>query len=271
MFVYFLEPLKNETIHYNYPFYYNILAVLTFFSSIAFFTFIVPLLFPRFFSQSTWSFNRFLLWFFGMCISTAYVSYLLDAWIYQLPFSSNVFFEYIFSYQIFIDIFIAISMFLFFLYQYSPNQQPQLDNIPSLIEPINDELFINNVILPETNTGNQTLRLNTQNERNNIDIAIEHFYYITSANNYVEIFYEKENGNLNRLLLRSTLKNIEEQNQNLPMLFRCHKAFIVNVQKIKSIKGNTKGYSLILENVNEHIPVSRQKNEELEKRFPHLL
>ena len=114
MFVYFLEPLKNETINYNYPFYYNILAVLTFFTSISFFSLIVPLIFPRYFSPDTWSFNRFLIWFLGMCLSTAYVSYLLDAWIYNLPFSSNVFIEYIFSYQIFIDIFIAISMLLFF-------------------------------------------------------------------------------------------------------------------------------------------------------------
>ena len=139
-----------------------------------------------------------------------------------------------------------------------------------MIEP-NDHIPIHSVILNETNTNNQILRFITQNKHSNIEILIEQLYYITSANNYVEIFYEKDNGHLNRLLLRSTLKNIEEQNQSLPMLFRCHKAFIVNSQKIKNIKGNTKGYSLILENVNEHIPVSRQKNEELEKRFPHLL
>ena len=153
MFVYFLEPLKNETINYNYPFYYNILAVLTFFTSISFFSLIIPLLFPRFFLPDTWSFNRFLIWFFGLCLSTAYVSYLLDAWIYNLPFSSNVFIEYIFNYQIFIDIFIAISMFLFFLYQYSPTQLPQLVNIKSLIEP-NDHIPIHSVILNETTTNN---------------------------------------------------------------------------------------------------------------------
>lgn len=271
MFVYFLEPLKNETIDYNYPFYYNIIAVFIFFTSISFFSFIVPLLFPRYFSPNSWSFYRFIIWFLALCLGTAYVSYLLDAWIYDLPDSSNVIIEYIFSYQIFIDVFIALSMFTFFLYPYPLNQQPKTVEIKSGVEPIIHEIPLKNITQSETNTNSHMLRLNTQNESKNIEIAIENFFYITSANNYVEIFYQKDNAHLNRLLIRSTLKNIEQQNQNLPMLFRCHKAYIVNSQKISSIKGNTKGYSLILENVKESIPVSRHKNEELEKRFPGML
>lgn len=266
-FVYLLEPLKNKTIHYNYPFYYNILAAITCFISISLFALIVPVLFPRFFSPDKWSFNRFVIWFLGVCISTAYASYLFDAWAYQLPSSSTVIIEYIFSYQIFIDIFISISLFFFFLYPYPLNLQSKLVEIKPKSEPTNTHLNFDR----EINPINQSLRLNLQGKHNNIEILIEQVYYIVSANNYVEIYYKKDEGQLIRLLLRSTLKNIEEQNQDLPMLFRCHKAYIVNSQKIKSINGNTKGYFLIVENTNESIPVSRQKNEELEKRFSHLL
>jgi hypothetical protein len=270
-FVYFLEPLKNNTIHYNYPFYYNILAAIACFISISFFSLIIPLFFPRFFSPAKWTFNRFIIWFLGTCISTAYASYLFDAWAYQLPNTSSVIFEYVFSYQIFIDIFISISLFLFFLYPYPLNQQSKHIDIIAELELTNAHSIIKEIINTETDSITQSQRLNFQSKPNNIEILIEHLYYIVSANNYVEIFYKKDQGHLNRLLLRSTLKNIEEQNQDLPMLFRCHKAYIVNSQKIKSINGNTKGYSLILENTDESIPVSRQKNEELEKRFPHLL
>ena len=270
-FIYFLEPLKNKTIHYNYPFYYNILATIACFVSISLFSLIIPIVFPSLFSPENWSFKRFGIWFLGVCVSTAYASYLFDAWAYQLPNSSTVIIEYVFSYQIFIDIFISISLFLFFLYPYPLNQQSKPIDILQKSESISTYSTIENIFNAEKNQLILPQQLKFQSKHNNTEILIEDLYYIVSANNYVEIFYKKDKGQLNRLLLRSTLKNIEEQNQDLPMLFRCHKAYIVNSQKIKCINGNTKGYTLILEDSIENIPVSRQKNDELEKRFPHPL
>ncbi len=271
LFIYLLEPLKSETIHYNYPFYFNILGLLSCFISIFLFSVVLPLLFPLFFEPKNWSFSRFVLWFIGICLSTAVAAYFFDVWAYQLPFSVTALMEYLFSYQIFIDFFIATSIFLFFLYQYPQSIKEQsLENISSVES--KEGKLINKQIGQSAPIEKETLHLNSENERNSLNIDLEDLYFITSANNYVEIFYKKgHDESLNRLLMRSSLKKIEEQNQNLIALFRCHKAYIVNSQKIKNVKGNSKGYFLILENVKESIPVSRQKNEELEKRFPHFL
>ena len=83
IFSYLLEPLKNEIINYDYPLYYNFIAMLACLISFIIFSIFIPILFPLFFSKDNWTFNRFIIWLIGLCVSTAYASYLFDAWAYQ--------------------------------------------------------------------------------------------------------------------------------------------------------------------------------------------
>ena len=69
IFSYFLEPLKNETINYDYPLYYNLIGMLACFASISLFSIVIPILFSRFFSIEKWTFNRFIIWYSGLCFN----------------------------------------------------------------------------------------------------------------------------------------------------------------------------------------------------------
>ena len=85
--------------------------------------------------------------------------------------------------------------------------------------------------------------------------------YIESNGNYVN--FHLENAGLTRkVTIRNTLNAVKLQLEDIPYLFRTHRAFIVNLQKVRSNKGNALGYKLGLSAYDEEIPVSRSKLKE---------
>lgn len=86
-----------------------------------------------------------------------------------------------------------------------------------------------------------------------------------SEGNYVEVFYHHTN-KVQKELIRNSLKAIEAQ---LPAadFFRCHKSFVVNLHHIQKVEGNARNLELVVENIEEKIPVSRNKSEMLLQLF----
>jgi DNA-binding LytR/AlgR family response regulator len=64
-------------------------------------------------------------------------------------------------------------------------------------------------------------------------------------------------------MLRYTLSGVEKDNSGISEIFRCHKSYIINKNKISSITGNAAGYKLILLGYNTPIPVSRKWNKDI--------
>ncbi len=83
------------------------------------------------------------------------------------------------------------------------------------------------------------------------------FIYAESDGNYV-IFYLKDEQQIRKEVIRNSISEIEQQLSIIPFFFRTHRAFIVNVKKVISKKGNTLGYRLKLTDSTIEIPVSRQ-------------
>ncbi|APZ45701.1 DNA-binding protein [Polaribacter reichenbachii] len=105
----------------------------------------------------------------------------------------------------------------------------------------------------------------SENNKENISIAIADLIYITIAGNYASFFVNTSKG-IKEIVLRNTLSKILNQIQGYPYIFKCHKSFIVNTKHIKSISGNAKGYFLISDKIDIKIPVSRSiKKKEIEK------
>ena len=130
-----------------------------------------------------------------------------------------------------------------------------------------------------TNDTSSTISIKDTSGKNTLTLKIDNLYYITSAYNYVEVFYKKEENlldksgqieDIQRVVLRNTLKTIEEDNQQHIELFRCHKAYIVNCKKVIAIEGNAKLHNMILCDIDTKIPVSRFKNVEMEEKLSHL-
>ena len=61
---------------------------------------------------------------------------------------------------------------------------------------------------------------------------------------------------IKKLLIRISLSNILKQVET-HSIKKCHRSYIINLEKVKDLKGNAQGYKLILPEIDSEIPVSR--------------
>lgn len=116
-----------------------------------------------------------------------------------------------------------------------------------------------NKSLDKSKTGinkNRLIRFYADNEKDFIEFDINNFYFIESSGNYIEIYLLYED-KIIRKTYRSALKRALNFFNTIPEIVQCHRAFIVNTNKIISAKGNSQGLRLSLENCNNEVPVSR--------------
>lgn len=87
-----------------------------------------------------------------------------------------------------------------------------------------------------------------------------------SLANYAELYWLKGDV-LQKTTLRLTLKEVENVLANYPQFFRCHRAFVVNLNAVQHTTGNARGYQLTVRNLAQEIPVSRGYADAFEGRF----
>lgn len=104
--------------------------------------------------------------------------------------------------------------------------------------------------------------INSENKKEDFSLSLDSLLYITSVDNYINVYYLESN-KIEHALVRYSLTGIETDNQNISEILRCHKSYIINKNKIKSISGNAGGYKIKLYNCNMLIPVSRKWNKSL--------
>ena len=89
-----------------------------------------------------------------------------------------------------------------------------------------------------------------------ISIVTEHLLYIESADNYTTLHYLNKSKQ-SHFLLRNTLKRLEEQLADTSLV-RCHRSYMVNMDKVKILKKEKGGIMLELDEENTpDIPVSK--------------
>ncbi|MDR6464147.1 LytTR family DNA-binding domain-containing protein [Chryseobacterium sediminis] len=91
----------------------------------------------------------------------------------------------------------------------------------------------------------------------NIELSINENYFlcVQSMENYCT-FYFLENNIVKKLLVRISLSNALQQIET-NSIKKCHRSYIVNLEKVKNLKGNAQGYKLLLPEIDFEIPVSR--------------
>lgn len=101
----------------------------------------------------------------------------------------------------------------------------------------------------------EVIHLAAENKKEQLRLNADELLYLTTADNYVEVFY-KINNNTSKKLLRGTLQRMENQLDH-PAIIRCHRSYIVNLLQVVTITGNAQGFQLTLRDVEKMIPVSR--------------
>lgn len=89
-----------------------------------------------------------------------------------------------------------------------------------------------------------------------VTLRIPDLLYVEAVGNYVKI-YQLHDGVVRNDMLRATSKQIEDDLSAYPMIVRCHRAFLVNLQQVEQVLSNAGSMQLIIRHSDDHIPVSR--------------
>ena len=125
---------------------------------------------------------------------------------------------------------------------------------------------INNNIINKPNNlqKDKIITLKSQYKNDMLELSLDSLFYITSADNYINVCY-KDAQSIKHKLLRSSLSEITKSFNGQPELLRCHKSYIINKTKIESLTGNAAGYKIKLKSYSELIPVSRNLNKSIQE------
>ena len=80
-----------------------------------------------------------------------------------------------------------------------------------------------------------------------LSVSLSNLFYIESDDNYIIVWYSDNKGNLKKYMIRCRLKTVEESFRG-SSLVRCHRKYIVNMDKVKVLRKEKDGYELDLEN-----------------------
>lgn len=122
------------------------------------------------------------------------------------------------------------------------------------------EVLNNKINEPSKLIGQALIKLFNENGELEFQIPSNQILFIKSDGNYLEL-YLTEADSIKKHLLRNRIKAIEK---NLDDTFiRCHRSYIVNLNKIRKVDGNARGYELTLDTFKERVPVSRSLSKAL--------
>ncbi len=99
--------------------------------------------------------------------------------------------------------------------------------------------------------------------------------YVESVGNYLNLVYFNDS-DLCQKRLRSSLKDVEETLEAFPFMIHTHRAFLVNINFITQVSGNSAGYKINMFSTDRVLPVSkanvalfREKIKEFSKSLPY--
>lgn len=102
----------------------------------------------------------------------------------------------------------------------------------------------------------------SENGREDLALPLSELLFIHSAGNYLEV-YQAKKAQVQRHVLRGSLKRTEGSLSGHSRLLRCHKSHLVNLDRVSRVSGNAQGFQLHLDQGTEVVPVSRQLNDRL--------
>jgi len=215
--------------------------------------------FPDYFKEEKWTTGKEILWFMVMFATIGMANSVYTGFAYMGIFALSWKHVLIFEgYTLAVGIFpVSLSIIL---------NQVRLN---STFEKASSEL--NEVIehKPKSTalTNQQApVTIVAENGKDQFKIQHSHILFIKAADNYVEVFYRLDDQTRCELI-RTTLKKCDELLSDYPSFFRCHKSYLVNLEKVSHVSGNAQGYKLHLGDTEERVPVSRAYNEIIKTRL----
>jgi len=101
-----------------------------------------------------------------------------------------------------------------------------------------------------------------KNTKDEINVYENDLYFIKAEGNYCLVVFNNKS-TIEKQLIRSKLKEIEQIVIKSVQLIRCHKSYIINLNKVSNVTGNANGYILHSNEHDYNVPVSRKLSKSL--------
>jgi hypothetical protein len=109
----------------------------------------------------------------------------------------------------------------------------------------------------DSGVKHQDLQITLEGTTNeHVSLEISDLLYIEAVGNYVKVM-QLHDGEVKTNMLRATMKQMEDTLQIYPMIVRCHRAFMVNLNQVEQISSNSRAMQLVMRHSHDAIPVSR--------------
>lgn len=208
---------------------------------------VLPSMFPRFFNSSRWNIKREIGWDLWMLLSISSCALLVYSKIVG-PIGI------VFTDVLKIMLVGSVPVALLIIINYNLMLRSNLKSAQ----------LLNQKLIEKREQSLKLIHFESEYKNDEITLNPESIAVIKSADNYVEIYYERE-GTPRRHIIRSTLNRAETTTHDCGFLFRCHRSFIVNIRRITEVQGNSQGYTLYIENLDFPVQVSHMYITEFKK------
>jgi hypothetical protein len=210
--------------------------------------------FPNYFEEDHWTLGRDIFWNIVNILTIGFFNLLFSAWIgiAKITWKSILYLEF---YTLLVAIF-PVTVAIFW--------KERLLRLKH--EKASDAIRSIHVIHPRE--GNEIL-IPSENDGESFHVQMDNLLYLQSAENYIEVYFLQEN-DVKKAVIRYTLKQICNDWNAYPALYRCHKSFLINLRHIEEVSGNAQGLKVKLKSVERLIPVSRQLTKDIRERLEQL-
>lgn len=135
----------------------------------------------------------------------------------------------------------------------------------NIIRLMNLETAVTDIQLPPQHEKRITISDN--NGVIKFSITQSNLYFIESDDNYIQVWYTDNSGDVKQYMVRCRLKTVESSFSDSDLV-RCHRKYIVNINKVRVLSGHKDGYFLEMDLPStDPIPISKTYEQAVLARF----
>ncbi len=208
---------------------------------------VLPSLFPKIFDNDLWNIKREILWNIWILITITGSDILFYSRLFGLI---DIAFSDIG--RIVLIGFLPVSVLIII------NQDRMLRSHLESAQSLNKKL------IESKQKKERMIHFKSDYKKDDLMIKANALYFVKSADNYIEVYFLND-GLVEKQMVRSSLSQAELSIQEFDFIMRCHRTFIVNINHIREIKGNSQGLKLFFEGVEFPALVSPKYIKEFKK------
>lgn len=111
-------------------------------------------------------------------------------------------------------------------------------------------------------TSPDTVVIQGENKEEILTLPKSHVVYVQAMENYVDIIYRDQSMTLKSKTFRQTLSKIQQEHR---FLFKCHRSYLVNLEHVTHIDGNSQRAQLTLQDSDRKLPLSKSQYKSIKK------